>query len=254
MRVDCQANPTYTTVMSEILKNVHVTTSLVTDLLEDPRKWLEGLDGFEVRYVGGLHNLSHSDKKAWTKQARGPLRIVETGSGREEVWFPTERKVPSFVSLDKEGNLTSHFKNMDPRYPQPAVKQDCKLKSLDGLSEDMYSEFCLWYRENVIHNDCDGAAVVSSKLRIAVPENEMIAGISINVFREFWRDGEWADTHIDEMSLVFHKTKLNGAQKNQEAIDWIAEHCQGGFFPFEDPMFRDPEEEFLFLTDICSRG
>lgn len=237
--------------MSEVAKNVHVTDSIVTDLLEDPRKWLDGLDGFEVRYVGGLFNLSHNDKKEWRNAADGPLRIIETGTGREEVWFPTEWKSPVYISLDKNGRLSSHVKY---DIPQPALKQDIRQRSLDQLSEDLFVEFSLWYQEDHIHNTGDGAAVLSSKLRIAVPDDEYVAGVAFNLFREFWRDGEWQSTSIGEMNIIFQKKSMNGPENQRKALDWIAEHCRDGFFPFSNRLFANAEEEVMFLADVYTQG
>jgi len=237
--------------MTEVAKNVHVTDTVVTDLLEDPRKWLDGLDGFEIRYVGGIHNLSANDKKAWVRGAKDPLRIIETGTGREEVWFPLNSKAPEYISIDQDGNLTSHAKY---DVPQPTMVRDIRLASLDGVSEDIHVAFSLWYQGEHIHRPDSGPAVLSSKVRIAVPDDEYIAGIAFNVFREFWLDGAWQATTADDMTLIFKKRRLNGPEIQQQVTEWIGENCQGGFFPLSDTLFGDPEEEFMFLTDICSQG
>ena len=248
--------------MSEVAKNIYVTDTIVTGVLKDPRTYLEGLDGFNVRYVGGIHNLSTNDKKRWARDSRDsrgdptPLRVIESGTGREEVWFPPEHKSPEYISLDIHGNLTSHLK-FDRA--QPTVVQDVRQRSLDGLSEDMMVEFSVWYHENVIHRMPDrhtgrSPAVLSSKMRVPIPDDEYIAGVTFNLFREYWRDGEWEETTISDMVLVFANQRLNKPDVQERAAEWIAENCKAGFFPFGENLFADPEEEFLFLSDICSRG
>lgn len=237
--------------MTEIAKNVYVTGSIITDLLEDPRKWLDGHDQFKVKYVGGLHNLSTNDKKAWAQRASGPLRIVETGTGREEVWFPSEWKSPLYISLDKDGTLTSHLKY---NTPQPAVVQDVKQEKLDSpFSDPFLVKFSVWYQDDTIHR-LGEPAISSAKAAIPVPDDEYIAGIAFDMFQEFWKDGEWTGTNIGEMTVVFKKAALNKLENQEQVADWIAKHCHGGFFPFSDTLFGDAEEEFLFLADICSKG
>lgn len=240
--------------MSEVAKNVYVTDTVVTHLLEDPRKWLEGRDGFDVRYVNGIHNLSINDKKGWAGQVNGPLRIIENGTGREEVWFHSTHKAPEYISVDKDGKLTSHMKY---DRPQPTMIQDVNQKPLSGTLSLMV-EFSVWYDDDHIHRAPEKnnvvPAVLSSKMRISIPDNEYLAGLSISIFREFWRDGAWESTSVQGLHPIFVKQSLNRPEVQEDAIDWIGKHCDGGFFPLSDTLFGDPEEEFLFLTDICSKG
>ena len=257
-RVDCQGVPPYTNAMKEVARNVYVAGTIAADLLGDPTTWLKDRDGFRVRYVGGIHNLSTNDKKKWSREERNPLRIVETGTGREEVWYPPEWKAPAYISLDSEGTLTSHLKY--DRH-QPTLVQDVRQDSLKQPGTAALVEFSVWYQDGEIHRVPDRAditdtmpAILSSKVVLRTHDDEYIQGITISLFREFWTDGDWTDTDFGDMTLVFANERLNTPEMQNKAIEWIAKNCKGGFFPFDDPMFGDPEEEFLFLADVCQRG
>ena len=256
--VDCQGVPPYTNAMKEVAKNVYVAGTIAANLLGDPTTWLKDRDDFRVRYVGGIHNLSTNDKKKWSREERAPLRLVESGTGREEIWYPPEWKSPTYISLDAEGKLTSHVKY--DRH-QPTLVQDVRQDSLKQPGAAAMVEFNVWYQDGAIHREPDkpddvpaAPAILSSKLVLRTYDEEYIQGITISLFREFWKAGQWEDTAFEDMTLVFANEKLNTPEMQKKAIEWIAKHCQGGFFPFDDPMFGDPEEEFLFLADVCQRG
>ncbi len=127
----------------------------------------------------------------------------------------------------------------------------------DGL--DVVIEFSLWYQGDIIHRSPEKheavvPAVVSTKMQAPVPNDEYISGIGFSLFREFWEDGEWDRTDIGTMKIIFKNQKLNTPETQEKANTWIMEHCRGGFFPFSDRLFGEEDEEFMFLTDICSRG
>jgi len=242
--------------MNEVVKNVYATGSIVVDLIKDPKSWLTDHEGMAVRYVGGIHNISNNDKKNWARDIGEPLRLVETATGREEVWFsPDATRSPEYVSLDNEGNLTSHMKN---NRSQPTLIQDVKQSDArDGL--DYFAEFSLWYQGDFLHrvpgeHDTIAPAVVSSKMQTAVWDDEYIRGIGFSLYREFWTDGEWKSTDIGTMKIIFVNQKLNTPEIQDRAGEWIMNHCNGGFFPFSEKLFGEEDEEFMFLTDICSQG
>ena len=254
--VDCQGIRQYTKAMNEVAKNVYVTGSIVADLIKDPKLWLKDHEEMPVRYVGGIHNISNNDKKNWASDLGEPLRVVETATGREEVWFsPDASRSPAYVSLDNEGNLTSHMKW---NRSQPTLIQDVKQSDArDGV--DFLVEFSMWYHGDVLHrvpdkNDLVTPAVLSSKMQTAVWDDEYIRGIGFSLYREFWTEGEWESTDIGAMKLIFVNDKLNTPEIQNKAGEWIYEHCDGGFFPFTDQLFGEEDEEFMFLLDICSQG
>lgn len=242
--------------MTEIARNVYVTGSVVSDLITDPKSWLTDHDKMPVRYVGGIHNISNNDKKKWASDLGESLRVVETGTGREEVWFSSAAsRSPAYVSLDNKGNLTSHVKYNSS---QPTLIQDIRrTDKRDGL--DFVVEFSLWYQGNILHrvpgeHDPVAPAVVSTKMHTPVRDDAYIRGIGFSLFREFWTDGEWENTDVSTMKILFHNEKLNIPEIQEKANTWIMEHCIGGFFPFSDKLFGEEDEEFMFLADICSQG
>lgn len=254
--VDCQAICRYTIAMNEVAKNVYVTGSIVADLIKNPKSWLTDHEEMPVRYVGGIHNITNNDKKNWVSDIGKTLRVVETATGREEVWFvPVASRAPAYVSLDKEGNLTSHMKG---DRSQPTLIQDVRqMDPRDGL--DISTEFSMWYEGDVLHrspgkHDLVAPAVVSTKMCAPIADDEYISGIGFSLFREFWTDGEWKNTDIGTIKIIFKDHKLNNPRVQEKANTWITEHCLGGFFPFSDKLFGEEDEEFMFLADICSQG
>lgn len=183
-----------------------------------------------------------------------PLRVVETGTGREEVWFPSIWKSPDYLSLDPKGQLTSHLKL---ERSQPTLTQEIRQSGVEpGLA--LTVEFSLWYQGDMIHRSPDkhtpvAPAVVSSNMRVSVGD-EYIKGVVFSLFREFWKDGEWENTDIGTMKIIFANQKLNTPPIQEKANEWIMEHCTGGFFPISEKLFGEEDEEFMFLADICSQG
>lgn len=252
MGVDCQGVTPYTRTMNEVAKNVFISASIARGILEDPSEWLEEHDSFRTRYIGGIHNLSLNDKKHWADDnGDEPLRLIETGTGREEVWYPTKWKAPNYISLDPDGNITSHLKH--EQIPQPSVVHSIDMgreiaRQKTGI---ITSEFRLWHDNNRLHRK-DMPAVLSDRAVVYV-DCDYIVGFQFRVFREFWVNGEWSSTLADDMMIIFNDMLLNKPEIQRKAVEWIAEHCHGGFFPFEEQMFGDEEEEFLFVTDVCTR-
>jgi hypothetical protein len=181
---------------------------------------------------------------------------VETGTGREEVWFTEDWKTPVYVSLDVNDNITSHMKF---NRIMPSVVQLLMQENPVNSENNSVSKFHFWHQDNVLHRppDTEGPgsqpAVTSEKVFFPV-HSEYIAGIVFFSVEEHWIDGEWQQTEIDKMSFIFSKPSLNKVQHQCRAIEWIGEHCRSGFFPFADEPFADAEEEFMFITDICSKG
>jgi hypothetical protein len=61
-------------------------------------------------------------------------------------------------------------------------------------------------------------------------------------------------TTAGDMTVIFSDIRLNTPWAQRATQEWLAKHCQGGFFPFDDTLFGDEEEEFLFVADICARA
>jgi hypothetical protein len=249
---------------SEVAPNIYITDTIVHDFLADPTSWIAFYKEFPRKFVGGLHVLTQHDKKEWANKEDCPLRIIEIGTGREEIWFQTVAKGPEYISLDPNGRLTSHL-NVG-RY-RPTLKQETR-QSLPGASHHApYAmsnvELSVWYHDGVIHRNpdrCEGPnkapAVLSTKMVAPVFDSkvEYIQSIFFTMFQEHWTGGEWDKTCTGNMIINFSNLKLNTPWANKKSLEWLAKHCQGGFFPFSDTLFGDTEEEFLFLTDICSRA
>lgn len=236
---------------TEILKNVYVSTTVV-ELLDDPRKWLKGRSKFPIKEVGGLHNLSTHDKESWALNERGPLRLVEGETGREEVWYPPNQKnAPAYISVDSEGNLQSHL-----RYElrvMPAFSRERHERPRTSLG------FCgnlnLWYNQDTIHHEGGGPAIQATKLTVPIQDDasaEYIQCVIFEIFSEYWQDGEWKATTAEGMEFVFSDDRFNTEKNRQKAKDWIAKHCTGGFHPMGDNLFLNEEEEMMFIADICS--
>jgi hypothetical protein len=237
--------------MKEISKNVYVSSPIAHTTV-DPWKWLDDYDTFPVRFVGGLHNISHHDKHIWVKDNNDlPLRIVETGTGREEIRFSHRGRTPDYICLDGDGNLTSHLKYTAP---QPTLFQSSTYPGMEhGLSHVV--EVYVWYHDNKLHRPMDKPAVVTSHAVIPV-KHVGIRAIGFELVLESWEDGEWQNTTTEgEMDISLSNPKHNTPKNRQKAIDWLGKHCNGGFFPLaehEDDIFGDIEEEFMFIADICS--
>lgn len=245
---------------SEIAPNVFITDSIVHDFLSDPTVWLKRYKQFPRKFVGGIHNLSQHDKKAWADKESLPLRIIELGTGREEVWFQTESKGPEYISLDPDGRLTSH---LNVARFQPTLKQETP-QILPGLESKRGSaELSVWYHNDTIHRKpdrCEGPnkapAVLSSKMTAPIRDAgaEYINSVYFTMFQEHWAGGEWKKSSAGHMTIIFSNVRLNNPAAQTKTLEWLAKHCQGGFFPFSESLFGDEEEEFLFVADICSRA
>ncbi len=247
---------------SEVAPNVYITNSIVHDFLADPARWLARHEQFPCKFVGGIHNLTQHDKKEWANKEDLPLRIIELGTGREEVWFPTESKGPEYISLDPDGRLTSHL-NVGRFHP--TLKQETHPILPAGLDEPTKgsAELSVWYHNDNIHRNpdrCEGPnkapAVLSTKMTAPICDTdvEYIHSVYFTMFQEHWVEGEWKKSSAGDMTIIFSNLRLNNPWAQKKTLEWLAKHCQGGFFPFSDTLFGDEEEEFLFLTDICSRA
>lgn len=247
----------------EILDNVVLTGSVLDrfdEKINTPLDWLDGFGDFAERYVGGLHNLGPTDKLAWAKNSNSPLRIIESNTGREEVWFPNNfpnGNRPSYISLNNEGGLESHQK-----YNRflPAIHFSASNLPPGSDSREVRTllphvrKFDMWYHDDMI-TDVDGNPGITSTgvpYNIKDPKVEYIAFIIFDKLQETWEDGIWNNTRIANMRIIFANPEKNSDEMNQKVLLWLKEHCKEGFFPFGDKLFGSDEEEFLFVSDFCT--
>ena len=241
----------------EVVPNVFITNTIAGSFV-DPMSVLDELGSLPSRVVGGLHNLSAHDKFLWASNENGPLRIVERGTEREEIWFPRGTgKDPSFITLDsRTGMIQSHkrFNNHLQAVEFNNGSRPFKNKTIVKV----------WYNEGAIHSfegwtgnymgNCGGAAI-TSKLFIIKPKDtntaDYIKTITFHWYCEVWDNGKWVETTVDRIGIVFKNTDLNNEKTQKRALEWIKKHCKQGFFPLSENLFGDEEEEFMFIADIC---
>lgn len=241
----------------EVARNIYVAHSVTESVLDDPWRWLDGRENFALRHVGGLHNLTDSDKEKWARDTEGPLRIVESQTGREEIWFPTyvENYPPVYISLNAEGRLQSHHsyrRKPSPGY-MPAVSRRLPLASFSGGPKGK-CEINIWYEDNLIHHIHDGCGLFAKRVVFPIKDknaSEYINLVGFRILMEDWDNGEWKHTVAEEFFISFVKKELNTPEHMEKAKSWICQNCKHGFFPLSERLFGNEEEEFLFLADVC---
>ena len=234
----------------EVAPNIFITNTLV-DKIEDPASMVDDLEGLNQRVVGGLHNLSTHDKVSLATQ--GPIRLIERGTKREEIWFPGSREGVVHISIDSEtGMIQSHEKY---GRPMPAVefrKREPMTPSSLWLGE---ARIQMWYNEGLLHAFDNTFAITSDSLSTKPQDKKVtdyIDHVKLYRYKEAWRDGEWTETEVEDVGIGFQNKELNDPAVQIRAIQWIRKHCKHGFFPLSEQLFGDEEEEFLFIADVCS--
>ena len=238
----------------EILENIVLTSSIldrVDKKINTPVDWLSGFETFSARYVGGLHNLSPSDKMAWAKNSNNPLRIIETTTGREEVWFPNKNNKPSYISLNKSGEVESHRKF---NKFMPAIHFSSENLPTIGSMLFHPKKLDLWYHNDVITGVGENSGVSATGIPCTIKDKkvEYIESILFDNLFETWEDGEWKSSQVSNMKIMFTNPEKNSDETSKEVVLWLKEHCKEGFFPFSDKLFGSEEEEFLFVSDFCT--
>jgi hypothetical protein len=246
--------------------NIHVVGTVVAAVLDDPLSALEDKENFGTRYVGGLHNLSRNDKMAWVRSRENPLRIIESCTGREEIWFPARFGHHTYISIGIDGGITSHVKSGKI---VPAIQ--CVLHNTKAGRTRLLD---IWYKDGLIHRHSygmsyrpvnvgapaeelvipNGPAVEAGSAFLYTPNSEYLTGIFFRNLYEYWTDGKWEKTIADYCGFYFNNPRLNNDRIRDKANAWISKNCLGGFYPLEEQMFGDEEEEVMFIADICSRG
>ena len=252
-------------------RNIILNDSILTvfDGLVKPA-WLEGMDSFTVREVGGLHNLTKHDKERWLGAEGDPLRIVERITGREEIWFSTRKGHPRFISLDKEGRLQSHMKFSNIWVPAIHYGEgniQSENRAAPGTNpythhETMLNIWCvdgeihcfpdrLKGRSGLSHSHC-GLEATRMMFAPRDPTADYIQGFHFDQINESWNEGEWEASKFTNMRIIFFKKKLNDPEIQDKMMAWLNKNCKHGFFPFGERLFADEEEEFLFIADFCT--
>lgn len=216
-------------------------------------KLLSKRDKYETRFVGGLHSLSVSDKSAWVRNNNGPLRIIETKSGREEIWFFGSSVEPTYISVNKEGLIESHKKY---HHYMPAVhylNSSSPILKRNGIGA-FDSHLDLWYHNQQLTNFETDAAVNAASMVFEIRDKhaDYVRYIMFENVEEDWDGGIWKNSRVSGASIIFKRYNLNTTQHRNKAIRWLNENCKGGFFPFGEQLFGDKEEEFMFIADICT--
>jgi len=243
----------------EVKDNIVITKSILDmDILIDPKECLEGLESFSKRYVGGLHNLSHNDKWAWVRNNGKPLRVIETNTGREEVWFLKRNFHPIYISIDGDGKVTSHqrFNSYLPAVYLPSENMGANITQplYFNHSHTPSQHIKVWFQNDQPTTLERGAAVTARTMILKIKDSNVdyIDSIKVDVLAEDWCEGTWKQTRLNSIELFFKNTKLNTPDVQEKALDWIGKNCKNGFFPFEETLFGSKEEEFMFVADFCS--
>lgn len=248
-----------------MVKNIVVTDSILSVFggLDEPN-WLAERDSLEVREVGGIHNLSFNDKSKWAmREGDGGLRIIERETGREEIWFAHKVNYPKYVSLDKDGNLQSHNKFQSLWVPAMHFPTENLLgmveempRSLDGFPNR--TSLSIWCHEgeiSVIPGEKSMHALIAKGM-VHEPKDpkakDFIKYFYFDTMKEWWKDGNWVRSEWDGFRIIFFKKELNQPEIRRRMGEWIGKNCKSGFYPFGDPLFPDPEEEFLFIAEFCT--
>lgn len=245
----------------EVAPNIFITNT-IADSIENPASILDELESLPVRVVGGLHNLTARDKFLWACKAQGPLRVIERGTEREEIWFPNDGKHPSFITLNsRTGMVQSHQKF---KSHLPAVEFGIRVNRRNHPLIKGNTVIDIWYNDGLIHSFTDensygdnftGSAISSGCFTTKLKDKkaaDYMESVSLHRYREVWDDGNWIKTCVDDIEIQFKNARLNDGWTKERVFHWIKKHCKHGFFPFSENLFGDEEEEFMFIADICS--
>lgn len=256
--------------MVEIGHNIVLDDSVLSVYEGFEPEWLEGSEEFYTREVGGIHNLSTSDKLMWTRsQGTNALRLIERDTGRQEVWFGHRVNHPQYISLDSDGRFQSHQKF--GKYVMPAIHfpvenligsntMRLSLETADFSATTHRTLLSVWCEEGEIHSapalytKHDGHAVVSMGMvyRPKDPKVEYIKYFFFERITENWEEGEWKHSVVEDARIIFTKKSLNTTENQKRILKWLGKHCKHGLYPFGEQMFADEEEEFLFVAEFCT--
>ena len=238
----------------------------VLNLLPNPEVALKPVrdnEEMQIRYIGGLHNLSYPDKLRWRDDVRGNnLLLVETApSDRGEFYPDADTPINAhgyniqYISFQNRGDdvvIHSHNKNHVDRHPIAAVA------FVAGTNRPVAQEPVLvWMKEGRLHTvDFMEATVNTHNFSVHCkqfvrfyPKHDFLDRILIRDLQEVWEDDFWIASRFSEYQVITKgsRTPESGDPSTQ---DWIEEHCKSGFDLLSDEPFQDEQEEFHFLTDL----
>ena len=197
-----------------------------------PTPWLESREEYSVRFVNGLHNNSTHDKKKWVDDEPQSsvqfhaVRIVEKGTGREEIWNRS-----GFISVTEDGVVESHI-----RHGTKLMPAHVRI----GLVS-------VWYQNGVVENP-EGPAVHIAKIRLDVPHLECVHHIDMGDVQEIWEDGEWKSSTVGKIDIWFEEDQHNTQAGKAKVTEWFQKHCKSGFHPLREEPFDDPVESLAFFA------
>lgn len=249
-------------------------TRSILDLLPDPRQVLAPIgpyvgspDGFKgpecsCKYIGGLHNLSMSDKIRWGRDEDKDILIMETGTNRCE-YYPRKRvefmdanryriKRLTFINTKKGLKIHSHLRYHDRNAPEPAVLytsghiDDARPEIAVYVHQGNMNSEDFWNRDNNTHN----YNITAKQFVRRFEGHDYLSTIIINDLKERWHDNKRILTTYGSLQLVLNnpRTPEDGDPSTEK---WIQSRCKHQFFPLEDEVFEDETDEFHFLTDMA---
>lgn len=257
------------------MQNKIVFDHSILESLPDPRPQLDQLmcginhpkkkcevPNTTIKTIGGLHNLSTSDKLRWGKDNNDSLLIIETGSDRCEFYpqatefmGPYRIQVVSFINTKKELIVSSHYRYHCANAPEPAVVYIPKGGSSGPNSEVIK----VWISKGRMESrdfwnvdaDCHNYNVEANRYVYTVDDpDHYINTIIFGNLTEKWKDNQYVETNFETMQIVLRNPKTPEAG-DPTTGEWIRDVCKHRFFPQRDEPFEDETDEFRFLTDMA---
>ncbi len=248
----------------------------ILDLLPNPERILNPIrtgmknpkhyDGphAEVRFIGGLHNLSMSDKLRWVNDDSKDLLLIESKSDRAELYpqmsFGSDNyriMMISLLNVKKGLYLHSHHKYHDSHSPQPAILYTTGM-ARSGVINNQVAVFTkegnmdsrdFWNRDNNTHNYNVAA---TRYVRTFPSDHDYLRSIIFTGLFERWKDNEHVFTGFKDMEVIMKEDRdRNKPDDAPSPWGWIHKNCKHGFFPLRDEPFEDESDEFHFLTDMA---
>jgi len=215
-----------------------------------------------VKCIGGLHNLSTSDKLRWCGDSTNDLLLIESKSDRCEFYPQASSRLHrgyriqmvSFINTKKGIFVHSHHHYHDTNSPQPAIVYSSSPSNMRTLG-DLIHVFVdkgirdsgdFWNRDNNSHN----YNVYAKRFTRNFPDHDYLNCINFREVTEKWKDDDHVQTKFKSMQVVL-KNPRTPEDEDPESQEWLEANCKHRFFPFQDEPFEDETDEFRFLTDMA---
>ncbi len=244
------------------LPNPEIVLEPIRIGMQSPKKY----DGphAEVRSIGGLHNLSMSDKLRWANDDTKHLLILESGSDRAELYpkmsFGSNNYrilMVSILNIRKGLFIHSHNRYHDSHSPQPAILYTTGMARSGTINnqvaifmkEGVLDSRDFWNRDNNTHNF---SVAAKRFVRQFPPDHDYLKSIIFTGLFERWKDNERITTGFRDMEIIMKEDRdRNKPDDGPSPWGWIQKNCKHGFFPLRDEPFEDESDEFHFLTDMA---